>query len=50
MPIPRKFQEILKLNRFPITHETLPNESPYAAEDLKNSEIQLKMAIGFAAM
>jgi hypothetical protein len=29
--IPRKIQEILKLNRFPITHETSPDESPYAA-------------------
>ena len=39
MPIPRKFQEILKLNRFPITHETSRNESPYAAEPekLRNS-------------
>ncbi len=32
MPIPRRFQDILKLNRFPITHETYSGESPYDPE------------------
>jgi hypothetical protein len=35
MPIPRRFQDILKLNRFQITHETSPDESPYEAESEK---------------